>query len=903
MLVGRDADEALVGEVLGRARAGHSAVLVLLGDPGIGKTALLEQAAVTAPGMTVLRCAGVETEAEVPFAALHQLLRPALDRVAALPVVQAAALRAALGTGPAAGGDQLLVGVAVLSLLAELAEDRPVLCVVDDAHWLDRASAQALRFVARRLQAEAVAVLFGARDEFDPAGLASHRLGGLDPSAAERLVEASTPGLPEAVRRRVVAESAGNPLALRELPRTGSSADGRPLPLPDRIQSAFAARLDRLPPAARTALLIAAADAAADLGTVLRALEIAGLGAAALAAAEEAGLVQVADGRIAFTHPLLRAAAYRHTTFDRRLAAHRALAAALGETAGFEGGAPATDGAGDPDAADRRAWHLAAAATRPDEAVARALDGAAERARGRKGYAATAAALERAAELSVTEASRAGRLVAAAVAANEAGRPEQTHAVLERLPKGFATPRVYELRAKLAFDEGAAASAHEHLVAGAAAVAGTDRVAAGLMLVDAARNAWQLSDPPRVAEAAELLHKLGLRQEDGLDPAVAAVTGAARLLVDGPAAGLAEMRRMVADAHIGPPNLRLNAAFVAGLVGDFEASREIAAAVAARSRAEGAVGWLPLAHVTLAAAELYLGRFRDAVATAAEGLQLAADTGQPNRAGYLEGVLAWIAAARGDAGECVRLAERCHVRYQTNHIANGLAWAEWALALLDLGQGRAAEASERLTAALAGPVRHQIQAVYFAPDQVEAAVRAGDRATAEAACERFAEWADAARVPWADSVLQRCRALLAPGGGEALFAAAVGGGGRPWEAARTHLAYGERLRRDRRKTEARTHLRTAAELFERLGAEPWSRRARAELRAAGEQPAVSVGDAAAALSPQELQIVRLVAAGLTNREIGAQLFISPKTVSYHLYRAFPKLNVSSRTQLARLDLS
>jgi DNA-binding CsgD family transcriptional regulator len=902
MIWGYEADQTLVGEILGRARAGHSTVLVLRGDPGIGKTALLEEAALTATGMTVLSCAGVETEAEVPFAALHQLLRPALSHVDALPEVQGAALRAALGMSPTAGGDQLLVGVAVLSLLAELAEERAVLCLVDDAHWLDRASAQALRFVARRLQAEAIAVLFGARDEFDPAGLPEHRLDGLDADAAARLVNSCAPGLPEPVRARIVAESGGNPLALRELSRLPAPADTRPLPIPERIREAFAARLDALPAPARAALVIAAADDAADLGTVLRALELAGLDAVSLGTAEEAGLIQVTDGRIAFTHPLLRAAAYRHTTFDRRLAAHRALADALD---GALGSADA--------AADRRAWHLAAASTGPDEQAAHALESAAERARGRKGFAATAAALQRAAELSVLDADRAARLVAAAQAANAAGRPDQTKTLLDRLPLGAEAgaawaPRMFELRARLAFDEGAADAAHDYLVGGAAAVACSDRVAAALMLIDAARNAWQLSDPDRVAEATRRLRALGLRPEDGLDPATAAVAGAAELLAGRVAAGIESMRWLPSAGRpdAGPPNLRLNAAFVAALIGDFEASRDISAAVADKARAEGAVGWLPLAHVILAAAELYLGRFRDAVATAAEGLQLAADTGQPNRAGYLEGILAWIAAARGEADECLRLAQRCHRQYARNHIANGLAWAEWALALLDLGHGRAAQAADRLDAALAGPVRHQIQAVYFAPDQVEAAVRVGDRERAEAACERFAEWAQAAKRPWADAVLHRCRALLSPDW-RTHFTAALSlhaTDGRPWEAARTHLAYGERLRRERHKTEARAQLRAAAERFERLGAQPWARRARAELRAAGEQATtLSTGDTLAALSPQELQIVRLVAAGLTNREIGTQLFISPKTVSYHLYRAFPKLNVASRTQLARLDFT
>ncbi|MFF5230768.1 AAA family ATPase [Dactylosporangium sp. NPDC000521] len=888
MLWGRDDDRAAAAAVLDRARAGHSAVLVVRGDPGIGKSALLDDAAAGADGMTVLRCAGVETEAEVPFASLHQLLAPALAASSQLPDVQAAALRGALGLGPAAGGDQLLVGAAVLTLLAELAEERPVLCLIDDAQWLDGSSAQALRFVARRLQAESVAMLFAARDEFAPEGLPERRLAGLDPQTADALLRSLRPDLPPRIRVRLVRDSAGNPLALRELPR--GAPPFVPALLPRRIQEAFAARIDRLPPDGRAMLLIAAASPDQGLGVVLRAAELLGVAPSGLGAAEEAGLVTVAAGRIAFTHPLLRAAAYQRTTFDRRLAVHRTLAQTL----------PLDD--------DRRAWHLAAAATGPDEEAALALERAAERALRRKGYPAAAAALQRSAELTAAPAERTRRLVAAAVAANDAGQPDLTRRFLASCdPAGddpVLTARVCELRARLAFDEGSAASAHDLLVAGASALAPVDRRAAGLLLVDAARNAWQLSDPPRVREAARRLHGLGLRPSDGLDPAVAAVTAAARLLLEGPAAGVPAMRALT-STRTGPPNLRLNAAFVAGLVGDFEAGRAISQGVADESRAEGSIGWLPLAHVTLAAAELYLGRFRDAVATATEGLRLAADTGQPNRAGYLEGILAWIAAVRGDAPDCARLAENCHDRYARNHIANGLAWAEWALALLDLGQGRPAEASDRLEAALAGPVRHQIQAVYSAPDQVEAAARIGAYERAEAACARFAEWAAAARLDWADAVAHRCHALLEPSWPAASrhFEAAVALGGHPWEVARTHLAYGERLRRERRKTEARAQLRTAAEIFDRLGAVPWAERARAELRATGAAAAQPSSSLVATLSPQELQIVRLVAGGLTNREIGAQLFLSPKTVSYHLYRAFPKLGVASRTQLARLDLS
>ncbi|MER7273426.1 LuxR family transcriptional regulator [Dactylosporangium sp. NPDC000244] len=855
MLWGREADQALVAGLLARARAGHSAVLVLRGDPGIGKTALLRQAAAAATGMTVLRCTGVQTEAEVPFAALHQLLRPVLPEADPPP-----ALRAALGLGPSTGGDQLLIGVALLTVLANLAERRPVACLVDDAHWLDHASAQALRFAARRLEAESVALLVATRDVF-ASDLPTHVLPPLGADAAEHLVAA----LPATVRARVLAEAAGNPLALLELPHSAAAAAGvsppdddrRPLPLPDRIQQAFAARLDALPP---DALLLAAADDEADLATLLRA----GAHVDALAQAERARLIEVADGRVVFTHPLLRAAAYRHPTFDRRLAAHRALAAAVGDP-------------------DRRAWHLAAAAAGADEEAATALEQAAERARGRNGFAATAAALQRAADLSVDPARRAARLEAAAEAADTAGQPDRARALLDRLPPGAAVA----LRAKLAFDEGDAAAAHDLLLAG-----GT-----GPMLFTAARNAWQLGDRARLAEVSRLLHARGAPAAAGLDAALAIVEGTTP-----PRAGLDAMAELVAaglDAARATPEgsttrqadpdavaeLRaagqeLDAAFVAGLLGDFATTRTIATAVVARARADGAPGRLPRALATLAAAELHLGLFRDAAVAAFEARPLG---------GPVEGMLAWLAAVRGeDSAEAAGTVPAPGFAGLGRGRAAEPAWTEWALALADLGRGRAAEASDRL---------EECRSVFATPDRVEAAVRAGRRERAEAACARLEAWAATGTSPWADAALTRCRALLT----DSLDVP----GGFPWEAARTRLAIGERLRRERRKTEARTHLRAAAELFDRLGAAPWSARARFELRAAGERVSgpAPADDALAALSPQELQIVRLVAAGRTNREIATMLFISPKTVAYHLYRAFPKLGVTSRTQLARLDLT
>ncbi|MEV0145302.1 MULTISPECIES: AAA family ATPase [unclassified Nonomuraea] len=909
MLEGRAADQARLDTLLGGAREGRSAVLVIRGEPGIGKTSLLAYAGERAGDMTVLRGTGIETEAEIPFSSLHLLLRPVLARVGTLPERQAAALGGALGIGPAGRDDEFLVGLAVLSLLSDLADDGPLLCLVDDAHWLDRASAAALRFAAHRLHAEGVVLLFGARDGFDAAGLPEHVLAGLDRESSERLLTGRAPGLAGPMRERIIEESGGNPLALLEL-QESAPAQG-PLPLPRRIQEAYAARIARLPADAATVLVLAAVEDGGELPVIMRAAEELGVAPTALDTAERSGLIRIDGAQVTFVHPLMRAAAFRHGTYAERLRLHRVLARLLG-------GRP-----------DRQAWHLAAAATGPDETAALALEQAAERARERSGNAGASAALERAAELTAETTVRARRLTSAAVAAADAGQPGRAKDLIDRAGHLLTDPRslarLSELRARVAFDEGAPHLAHDLLLSGADLIAGdlatgdpavgdpavaADRVTAGLMLIDAARNAWQLSDPDRVAEAAGRLHALGLRPEDRLGPAVDAVTGAAEFLAKGPAGALATMRGLVADGgriREGAHALRVNAAFVAGLVGDFQAGRDISAAVAAECRARGDIGKLPLALLTLTASDLYLGRFNDAVAGATEGLRLAADTGQPNRAGYLEGMLAWIAAVRGEAAECSRLASRCLDRFEANRIANGPAWAEWALALLELGQGRFTEALDRLDAALQGPVRHQIQAVYFAPDQIEAAVRLG--APAGEPLRRFEEWADASGLDWAGAVLHRCRALLEPDWDTAHehFRTAVrlhADSGRPWEAARTRLAFGERLRRERHKGSARPHLRAALETFERLGARPWAERARTELRAAGDTTAPAGHDeAVSALSPQELQIVRLAAAGLTNREIGAQLFLSPKTVSYHLYRAFPKLNVASRAQLAGLDLS
>jgi DNA-binding CsgD family transcriptional regulator len=899
VLRGRESDQKAVDALLDRARAGRSGVLVITGEPGIGKTSLLTYAEERAPDMDVLRGLGIETEADIPYASLHLFLRHALGHLDALPEPQAAALAGALGLAPARTDDRFHVGVAVLSLLAELAADRPLLCLVDDAHWLDQASARALRFAAHRLHAEGVVLLFGARDGFDPAGLPERRLRGLDDRSAAQVLADAAPGLSGPMRQKIIQESAGNPLALLELPRTADvpAYDHSPLPLPDRLRLAYAARIGRLPQDAQTALLVTALADGGDLDVITNACAELGIEPAALGAAERSGLVLIAGRHARFAHPLMRAAAFQLSTYDLRLRVHGILAGLL---------------QGQP---DRRAWHLAAAATGPDETAARALEEMARRAEERGASVSAGAAFERAAELSENGELKGRRLLAAAAAATEAGELPRAQRLIEAatgmVPDRPARALLPALRARIAFGQGDPHLAHDLLLKGAADVAGDDRAAAGLMLVEAARNANRLGDADRIIEAAARLRTLDLRPEDDLDLARQAVLGTALLLTEGPDAALPIMRELVvkgsritSDMH----SRRINAAYFAVQTGDFKTAWEIASTAAAECRANGEVGKLAVLHITLAASEIFLGRFADAAAPANEGLRLTAELGRPNRAGCMQGMLAWIAAARGEAGRCAELAAASLGHYEANGIVNGLAWAQWAQALLDLGQGRFAEALDRLEAAAAGPGRHQFQTIHFVPDQIEAAARLGR--PADRPLRRYETWARASGLAWAEAVARRCRALLEPDGDRAHhhFRAAVrlhaSRGDRPWEAARTALLYGERLRRERHKSAARTHLRAALETFRRLDARPWAERAMTELRAAGDADLSAAGaNALSTLSPQELQIVRLAAAGRTNKEIGAQLFLSPKTVSYHLYRAFPKLNVTSRAQLAGLDLA
>lgn len=931
MLHGRSAETARIDGLLAAARAGRSGALVVRGEAGVGKTALLDYAAGAAAGLRVLRGTGIESEAELPFAALQLLLRPGAARLDMLPPPQAAALRGAFGLAQGAAADRFGVGLAALSVLAELAGDGALLCLVDDAHWLDRASAGALLFAARRLGEEGVVLLLAAREDgFDASGLAELPLGRLDRDAARALLAERVPGLPSGIAARVLAEAAGNPLALLEFPLAlrdqpeapvpdaapVSLAGPAPLPLPRRLQQSYYRQAAALPAAARTFLLVAAAEDTGDLDLVRRASRALDVPESAADTAERSGLILADATAVAFRHPLVRAAVYQGATSAERAAAHAALAAAL------ESPLPAAPGPPLPGELDedRRAWHRAAAATGPDEQAAAGLEQAAARARQRLGYAAATAALERAARLTPRAPDRARRLIAAAGAALDAGQPDAAIALAGRAETLTAEPgalaELARVRAWVAMERGAMHSAHELVMAGAGLIAGPDPAAASALLLLGSVVGWWAGDAKLVQQAADLMAGMepsGPATLGGSAPGPGAFKAMADLLAGQPAAAVPRLREVVAAAGRDQParlDHRFYAANMAMLIGDFDSARDLMLSAARACRTQGVIRFLAPLSLGLAYADYGSGRFRAAFETATEGLRLAEDTGQPVRVAGLRAMLALLAAVDGDEPRCRELAGAALSQFAAEEVANVTTMAEWALALLDLGLGRYGAALDRFEMTASGALRHYIHPVLFAPDQVEAAVRLGAAGRAAEPLARFAAWAGAHGQPWALAVLHRCQALAGEDADghyrEALRQHA--GGGRPFEHARTALLYGEWLRRNRRGTEARVQLRAALALFGRCGARgarPWADRARAELRAAGEaaDPAERPPDGLSLLTPQELQVVRLAAAGATNRDIAAQLFISPRTVSHHLYRAFPKLGVANRTALARLDLT
>jgi len=923
VLYGRHQESAAIGRMLQAVREGRSGVMVLRGEAGVGKSALLAWAAERAGdvpgGMTVLRAAGVESEVQLPFAALHQLLRPLLPGgLGRLPAPQAAALHAAFGLAAAPGGDlggdrsgdRFLVSVGVLSLLADAAEQRPLVCLLDDAHWMDQASADALVFAGRRLEAEGVGLLFAARDTeprgFDAPGLPELRLSGLDRAAAARLLADAAASAPAAgVADLLLAAAGGNPLALLELPAALSPAQlaglaplPDPLPVGAGVERAFADRAGRLPAAARTMLLLAAADDTGEAATVWRAAYSQGLDAGALGPAEAARLVRAAGGRVEFRHPLVRSAIYRAATFAERRAAHLALADAL-------------DGAGQ---ADRRAWHHAAAAAGPDDEVAGELERSAGRALARGGYAAAAAALERAAELTGQDPARARRLAAGAEAAWLAGRPRwalELAAHAERLdPPPRLRADLQQLRARIELWSGSPVQAHRLLTDAATAAASTDPGKAALLLSEAVQAALIEGDVAKMSETGQRLEMLAVPEDSPARLMGLVMAGLFVLMAGDPsqAAHAAQLRRgVVTSARTAQDPVQLAfAGHAAQSVGDDADAADLLGRAVDAARAAGAIGILPWLLAQAAVLQAWTSRWPVAVATASDGLRLAAETGQDNAAALHHSVLAWVAAAQGREQECRAHADAALAQAAWRALALPASLAACALGLAELGAGRPEAALDRLgQLAAAGPgLGHPLAATIAAADLAEAAVRAGRPGAAPAAVAGLERWATATAAPWGLALVARCRGLLSDGDTAAgHFAQALelhATAGRPFDRARTELLCGQALRRARRPSQARGHLRAALDGFEQLGAAGWAGRARAELRASGETARRRDPSTLTQLTPQELQIARLAAGGATNREIAGQLFVSPRTVEYHLYKVFPKLGIASRAELARL---
>lgn len=905
MLYGRDKERAVIGALLDGARASQSAALVLRGEAGIGKSALLEDTRERADDMHVLAARGVESESELPFAGLHQLIRPALGRLDELPAPQATALRSALGLESVSGQERFLVFSACLSLLSELAERRPVLCLVDDANWLDAASSDALQFVARRLDAEGIVLLFAAREgevrRFEAADIASLTLSGLDAEAAAILLKRGGVEAAPSVRERLLAQTRGNALALVELPRgltdaqlSGDEPLPEALPMTRQLETAFHERVRRLPDETRLLLLVAAADDSEDLALVGRAGERLGGNPAALDLAEQIQLISIRGTRLEFRHPLVRSAVYGAASSSERRAAHRALAEALVD---------------DENQADRRAWHLASSTVEHDEATVRALDEAAQRAEERAGHVAAAKAFTRAAELSRDPADRGRRLVRAARNLSQAGRDEEAVMVANQALPAIDQPalraELAHVRALAAIRRGRPQDVVTLLVEAAAEVAAIEPAKAVELLMDAADAVWNVGDRVEYLEITRLAATIVPPLGDKTSTMIArSLAGFAAMITGDTSDGVRLLSDVVEwGAATDEPRHVIWASYAAQWLGDEERFGELTNRASSLARRRGEVGILA-DTLGMRASQLALKqRFDEASIAASEAVELAHELNADNLELYPLAALAIVSAVRGRDEEACRHAEKVLELANAKGLRLRASTAVYALALVDLGRARWVDALARLNSLLesesgaldpiAGPI--------FA-DKIEAAVRASRLEEARAALPLFEAWAGYSGASSTQQRLLACRALLAEGEEATKHfedALRLGGEARPFDFARIQLLYGEHVRRLRRRTDARVQLRAALAAFDRLRAEPWAERARAELRASGETARKRDPSTVAELTPQELQIARFVAEGSSNKEVAAQLFLSPRTVEYHLRKVFMKLGISSRSELIK----
>jgi DNA-binding CsgD family transcriptional regulator len=905
VLFGRQRERGVLGRLLVGARGGHGGAIVVQGEPGIGKTALIEQAVTSAQDFRVLRTAGQEGETELAYAALVQLCAPGLDGLVRLPAPQRDAMRVAFGLCTGDPPDRLLMMLALLTLLSEMAAERPLLCVVDDAQWLDRASARAVAFVARRLATEAVAFVFGAREVPDELrGLPEMVVEGLGDGDARALFGSVFPyRLDEPVLDQIVAETNGNPLALLELPRGLSPAQlaggfGLPVsvPLAGRIEESFRRRLAGLPSPSRRLLLVAAADPTGDAVLVWRAAGLLGIVDSAAEAAEVEGLVDFTAG-VVFRHPLVRSAVYGAASAPERRQAHQVLA-------------EATDPAVDP---DRRAWHRAQATSRPDEDVAADLELSAGRAQARGGFAAAAAFMERSAELTVDPARRAGRALVAAEAKRQAGAVDSALRLADMAERGplddFQRAQLDLLRAQISFASDRGSDAPSLLLKAAQQLERLDVRRARETYLDALTAA--ISAGRRATDAsAGVVARAAIESRPCAESQPAPellLDGLALLVTDGYGAGtpvLEEALRAFLADDLGVEE-RLRWLWLAGraaaLIWDYDSWNVLTARQIQAARDAGALTVLPLSLGTRAALHLFSGKLALA-ASVVEQVEAVADAIGNRPASYSA---LTVAAFRGCEGDARQLIDASTEDFASRGDGLGLTIALWATAVLDNALARYQDAFAAAEEALEDPYE-----VWFSPlatvELVEAASRIGREDAAAPALERLVQGTSASRTEWARAVEARCRALLSHGEAaerlyreaiERLTPTALG-----FDLARTHLLYGEWLRRERRPRDAREQLRTAYGLFSGFGMEGFAERARTELQATGERVRKRTVETQTELTPREAQISQLVAEGATNPEIAAQLFISPGTVEYHLGKVFTKLGIKSRTQLAKLAL-
>jgi len=903
MLVGRERERLALDGVMASARLGRSAVLALIGEAGIGKTSLLQYAAENAAGLRLLRARGIESETTVPFGGLFELLRPALGSLSRIPPARAAALETALALRPGIAGERFAVGAATLSVLAAYADEAPVLLLIDDAHLLDASTAEALRFALRRLVAEPLGAILSIREGepslVDDADLPALHVSGLDEAAARELLG----GVGPETAARLYRATAGNPLALIELAHDtsglGISAIDAPIPVPAKVSRAFLRRAEALDDSARRLLVLAAASDADDAVTLEHAATSMGLDLRALSAAEDAGLVTLQAGRVQFRHPLARAAIYAGSSPEQRRAAHRAVARAL----------PDRD-------ADRRAWHLAAAAIGTDDAASSALAQAGRRARERSAYGVADAALERAARLARDDATRGQLLASAADAAWLAGSADRAISLLSEARELVVDPErsieIEQLRGHITVRRGPVMEGHAILVSAAERAATTNPEVAVAMLAEAVEACFYAGDVAAMLRSAERAAQLLTADASSRSRFLAAIAnGMAQVFGGEPPAGIDSFRLAVGLAEQDKA-LRGEARLLSFLVTgplwlrETGGGRALVEEAIETARTQAALGILPWLLNRVARDHAGGDEWASASVEYDEAIRLSRETGQRTELASALAGLAWLEARQGRESECLAHAGEASALCDALGIGLLGTWAVRALGELELGLGRPALAIDHFEECRRRLSELGVMDVDLSPDAelVDSYLRVGRTSEASAASDRLDDEAEKKGQPWSLARAARARGLLATDDEfPEVFERALALQARTpdaFELAVTHLTYGARLRRGRRRRDARDQLRSALDIFDRLGAAPWSERTRTELLATGETPRRRDVRALDMLTRQEFHIAQVLASGKTTREAAAALFLSPKTVEYHLRNVYSKLGVNSRSELAAM---